>query len=385
MTPLRIAMVAAEPSGDQLGAALMQALRGRFPSAAFEGVGGDAMAAEGLNSRIPMDRLGVMGLVEVLAHLPALLKERRDLGDHWTRNPPDVFIGIDAPDFNLGLAARLRKAGIPTVQYVAPTVWAWRESRVKTLRRSVDLVLSIFPFEEQFLQERGVNAVYTGHPLADRIPLDVDQAGARQALDLSPEGMIVALLPGSRRSEMEKLAGPFLETANWCHERRPGLRYVVPLAGDAVAAAFEQARSRFAPRLPLQTVRRRSHEVLAAADVALTASGTATLEALLTKRPMIVGYRVHQFTYLAARYLRLVKTPWVAMANILASEELAPEFLQTRCAAPFLGPALLALLDDPERRARIGGRYRVIHERMRCSSNQGGAAAVADLLAGRAP
>ena len=343
------------------------------------------MAAEGLNSRIPMDRLGVMGLVEVLAHLPALLKERRDLGDHWTRNPPDVFIGIDAPDFNLGLAARLRKAGIPTVQYVAPTVWAWRESRVKTLRRSVDLVLSIVPFEEQFLQERGVNAVYTGHPLADRIPLDVDQAGARQALDLSPEGMIVALLPGSRRSEMEKLAGPFLETANWCHERRPGLRYVVPLAGDAVAAAFEQARSRFAPRLPLQTVRRRSHEVLAAADVALTASGTATLEALLTKRPMIVGYRVHQFTYLAARYLRLVKTPWVAMANILASEELAPEFLQTRCAAPFLGPALLALLDDPERRARIGGRYRVIHERMRCSSNQGGAAAVADLLAGRAP
>ena len=381
MAPLRIAMVAAEPSGDQLGAPLMRALRRRLERVTFEGVGGEAMAAEGLVSRIPMERLGVMGLVEVVAHLPGLLRERRRLYSHWLVNPPDVFIGVDAPDFNLGLAARLRRSGVPTVQYVAPTVWAWRQSRVANLRKSVDLVLSIFPFEQTYLQDRGVEVEYVGHPLADHLPLEIDRARARDALALPGDVPVVAVLPGSRRSEMKALAEPFVETARWCHQRNPAIRFVTPLVGDTVAAIFTAIRRRVAPELPLQTVQGRSHEVLAAADVVLTASGTATLEALLCKRPMVVGYRVHWLTYFLARHLRLVKTPWVAMANILAGEELAPEFLQNRCNAAHLGPALLGLLYDQARAERVSARYRELHERLRCGSGETAAEAVASLLA----
>lgn len=380
MASLRIAMVAAEPSGDQLGASLIRALRHRFDRASFEGIGGQAMEAEGLVSRIPMERLGVMGLVEVVAHLPELLRERQRLYSHWRENRPDVFIGVDAPDFNLGLAARLRRAGIPTIQYVAPTVWAWRQNRVETLRKSVDLVLSIFPFEETFLRERGVEVAYVGHPLADQIPLEIDRACAREALGLPADAPVVAVLPGSRRSEMNALAEPFLGAARWCHQERPDIQFVTPLVGEAVAEIFAETRRRVAPELPVQTVRGRSHEVLAAADVVLTASGTATLEALLCKRPMVVGYRVHWLTYLLARYLRLVKTRWVAMANILVGEELAPEFLQGRCDAAHLGPALLQLLDDPARADFIRARYRECHERLRCDSSHEAAEAVATLL-----
>lgn len=374
-------MVAAEPSGDQLGAALIRALRGHFGHAEFEGVGGEAMEAEGLVSRIPMDRLGVMGLVEVLVHLPALLRERRRLCSHWLEYPPDVFIGVDAPDFNLGLARQLRGSGVPTVQYVSPTVWAWRQSRVATLRQSVDLVLSIYPFEKTFLEQREIDVEYVGHPLADRIPLEVDRAAARAALDLPADDPVIAVLPGSRRSEMNLLAEPFLASAAWCHRRNKAIRLVTPLVGDTVAEIFHDTRRRVAPELPIRTVRGRSQEVLTAADVVLAASGTATLEAMLCKRPMIVGYRVHWLTYFLARHLRLVKTRWVAMANILAGEELAPEFLQGRCDASHLAPALLDLLEDRGRRAVIEARYRELHERLRCNAGESAAEAVAKLVA----
>jgi len=373
-------MVAAEPSGDQLGAALMRALRQRFPDAAFEGVGGESMIGEGMISRIPMERLSVMGLVEVLAHLPELMRERRELVRHWRENPPDVFIGIDAPDFNIGLSRRLRRAGVPTVQYVAPTVWAWRESRVKTLRRSVDLVLSIFPFEETFLRDRGVDAVYVGHPLAADIPLKPDRAAARGELGLAPDAPVLALLPGSRRAELEALAGPFLETAAWCAERLPGLHCVIPLVNEGVTAIFERERQRLAPQLPIIATRGRAHRAMAAADVVLTASGTATLESLLHKRPMVVGYKVHPLTYFIARRLRLVKTPWVAMANILAAEELAPELIQHHCEAARLGPAVLTLFRDDARRSRIERRYREIHKGMRCDSGARAAQAISALM-----
>lgn len=379
MSP-RIALVAAEPSGDQLGASLIRAVRMRYPEARFEGVGGETMAAEGCVSRIPLERLSVMGLVEVVAHLPELLRERKALVEHWRANPPDLFIGVDAPDFNLGLAKRLKEAGIKTAQYVAPTVWAWRQGRVRTLRESVDLVLSIFPFEEDFLRAHQVPVVHVGHPLAQRIGLDPPRAEARAALGLDGQGPVLALLPGSRRAEVEALAEPFLRTASWCRARLPGLQTVTPLASDAVAERFARTREAVAPDLPLITTRGRSHQVLAAADVVLTASGTATLEALLHQRPMVVGYRVHWLSYFIARHLGLVKTPWVAMANILAGEMLAPEYLQRRCTPEHLGPAVLDLFDDRQKAAAIRRRYRQIHEQMRCDTEKRLADALEALL-----
>lgn len=380
MSGPRIAMVAAEHSGDMLGAGLIKALKERYPQATFEGVGGGAMEAEGLRSRIPMERLGVMGLVEVLVHLPELLRERKTLVDAWTRDPPDVFIGVDAPDFNLGLARRLRRAGIATVQYVSPTFWAWRQGRIGTLRESVDLVLCIFPFEADTLNQHGVKALYAGHPTAEELPLDPDRSAARGSLRLPQDGELIALLPGSRRREIESLAGPFLQAALWLHERRPNVRFVVPLVSNPIARLFEEKRKEYAPDLELDTVIGRSREVLAAADVVLTASGTATLETLLTKRPMVVGYRLHGLTWFLARSFRLVKSPWAAMANILAGEELAPEFLQHNCTAEKLGAALLEWLDDPVRAKTVAARYRQIHQEFKLGSSASAAAAVADLI-----
>ncbi|MEN8175219.1 MAG: lipid-A-disaccharide synthase [Pseudomonadota bacterium] len=380
---LRIALVAAEPSGDQLGAALMQALKERLPDVTFEGVGGAAMLAEGLSGRIPMEKLSVMGLVEVLVHLPELLRERRHLAGYWVDRPPDLFIGVDAPDFNLGLARRLREAGIPTVQYVAPTVWAWREGRTRTLKRAVDLVLSIYPFEKDFLREHGVNSAYVGHPLADSMPLETDREAARAALGLKDAQEVVALLPGSRRSEVNTLARPFIETARWLAERRPGMGFVTPAATPFLRQAMEVELARLAPELDILVLDRSAELALAAADVVLTASGTATLQALLSKRPMVVGYRMHALSYFIARAFRLVKTPYVAMANIMANEALAPEYLQNACQPANLGPALEAFLDDPQRMAEVRERYAAIHAGLRCDAADSAARAVVDLVARR--
>lgn len=377
---LRIGIVANEPSGDQLGAGLIQAIRGRCPDARFEGVAGPLMLAQGCSSRVPMERLSVMGLVEVLRHLPELLGIRRQLAEHFLAHPPDVFIGVDAPDFNLGLERRLRAACIPTVHYVSPTVWAWRSGRVKTIRRSVDLMLSIFPFEAAFLEQHQVPVRYVGHPLAEAIPLEVDQAVARQALGAAADATLIALLPGSRVSELETLADTFIETARWCLERRPRLRFITPLVNSRLRERFEASLRGVAPDLPIQLVDGRSREVLAAADLVLTASGTATLEALLHKRPMVVGYRVNALTYWIAKTFRLLKVPYVAMANLLAGEELAPEHLQYQCRPDVLGPSLLALLDDPQRMARIRQRYGEIHASIRRASAAEAAEAVLDLV-----
>ena len=282
---------------------------------------------------------------------------RRELARHFLDHRPDVFIGVDAPDFNLGLERQLRSAGIRTVHLVSPTVWAWRAGRVRGIRRAVDLMLCIFPFEEEFLLRHGVPARYVGHPLADEIPLGVDRAAARVALGLPAEGQVIAVLPGSRAGEVENLAHPFLRAALRCHEERPGLRFVTPLVNARLRGIFEAAVAREAPGLPITLVDGRSREVLAASDVVLTASGTATLEALLLKRPMVVGYRVHPITYHLVKQLRLVKVPYVAMANLLAGRGLAPEFIQGRCRSDLLAAALLAFLDDPTRIAEIQAEY----------------------------
>lgn len=379
-----IGIVANEPSGDVLGASLVRALRAELPDARFVGVAGPSMLAEGCETLLPMERLSVMGLFEVLKVLPELLRARRDLARHFERIRPDVFIGVDAPDFNLGLETRLRRGGIKTVHLVSPTVWAWRAGRVKGLRRAVDLLLSIFPFEEDFLRSHGVPARYIGHPLADEIPLHVDGAEARRALSLPEQATIVALLPGSRMGEVTRLARPMLETALWCARRREGLRFVVPLVSERIYATFDALRREIAPALDVTLLHGGSRRAIAAADCVLTASGTATLETLLLKRPMVVAYRLNALTYRLVTSLRLIKVRYAAMSNLLAGRELAPEFLQDRARAELMGPALLALLDDEARRAAVVSEYARIHRELRRDAAAQAARAIAALI-GRDP
>jgi lipid-A-disaccharide synthase len=358
----------------------MAAIREQHPDVCFEGVGGPLMAEQGLASRVPLEKLSVMGLVEVLKHLPELLRIRREITAHWLANPPDLFIGVDAPDFNLKLEQRLKAAGIPTVHYVCPTVWAWRPGRVKLLRRATDLILSLFPFEPAFLETHGVNSVYVGHSLAHDMPLEPDRAGARAALGLPAEGRVLALLPGSRRAEIESLARPFLQAAATLRNDYPELVIVVPLANARGRELFAVQHARYAVDLPVKMVVGRTREALAAADLGLIASGTATLEGLLSKRPMVVGYKLHWLTYLVLRLFRLVKLENYAMANLLAGEALAPEFIQGRCEPEQLAPALAAMLGDEAGMARIHERYREIHQSMIRDTNTEAARAVLNLL-----
>ncbi len=378
--PLRIGIVANEPSGDLLGARLIRDVLALRPDTEFHGVGGPQMIEQGCRSLLPMERLSVMGITEIVRHLPELLGIRARLVRHFRDDPPDLFIGIDAPGFNLGLSARLRRAGICTVQYVSPTVWAWRERRVKGLRRSVDLVLSIYPFEEQFLREHGVPVAYVGHPLAAELPLKPDRAGARQRLNIPESDTQIAVLPGSRVSEMQNLAPDFIEAVRLCLERRPELRFAVPLVNARVRTLFEQALAAAQPAPAMRLMDGGSRELMAAADLVLTASGTATLEALLMKRPMVIAYRVSNLTYSIIKGLDLVKIPYVGMSNLLAGEKLAPEFIQRDCQPLALADALLGFLDDPQRMRTVRERYCEVHEALRAGSAVPAARAVLDLI-----
>ncbi|MCG6967522.1 MAG: lipid-A-disaccharide synthase [Chromatiaceae bacterium] len=380
---LRIGIVAAEPSGDLLAAGLMDALREQLPGAQFEGIAGPLMQASGIDQWEPMDSLSVMGLFEVLRHLPRLLRLRSSVLARWRAKPPAVFIGVDAPDFNLTLEERLRALGVPTVHYVSPTVWAWRTGRVRKIRRAVDLLLTIFPFETEFLARYQVQAHYVGHPLAGAMPLQPDRAGARAGLGLDAHRPVLALLPGSRRGEVSRLARPFLHTAVALRRDLPDLQVAVPVVNQATRQLFEQAWHEVAPDLPIKVSQGGTREVLAAADVVLVASGTATFEALLSKRPMVVGYKVNGATYALARLFRLVKVEHVAMANLLAGEGLAPELIQRACTPDRLLPPLRAFFRDAGLRARIAQRYAAIHEQLRGDTNREAARAVVDLLKSR--
>jgi len=382
---MKIGIVANEPSGDWLGAAVLRALKARVPDAHVVGVAGPRMQAAGCESLVPMERLSVMGLTEVLRHLRELLRVRRELTASLLAWQPDVFIGVDAPDFNLGLERYLRKAGIRTVHLVSPTIWAWRAGRVKTICRSVDLLLSIFPFEEDLLRKHGVPARYIGHPLADEISPQADPVPARTRLGIAPDGQVLALLPGSRVSELKLLAGPFLHTARWCLERHPGLRFAVPLVTPTLRALFTEVLRREASDLPVTLVDGQGRDVIAAADCVLTASGTATLEALLINRPMVVGYRMSPITYHLLFGLNLVKVPYAAMANLLVGRELAPEFIQHRCRADLLGPAVLEFLKGRNRVDEIRPAYHEVHGRLRRNAGHQAAAAVLELASGSKP
>ncbi len=380
---MRIAIVVAEPSGDLLAAGLMAALRERLPQIRFEGVAGPRMRALGIDEWASMDSLSVMGLFEVLRHLPRLLRLRARLRSRWRDTPPAAFVGVDAPDFNLALERDLRDAGVPTVHYVCPTVWAWRTGRVRLIRRAVDLLLTIFPFETEFLARHGIQARYVGHPLACAMPLDPDRAAARAELGLDPDARVLALLPGSRGGEVSRIARPFLRTAAELSRQLPDLQIVVPLVNEKTRDLLFAAKRECCPDLDIVVALDASRSALAAADVVLTASGTATLEALLSKRPMVVGYKVSAATYAFARVFRLLKVEHVAMANLLAEERLAPELIQDGCEPEHLLPAVSALFNDDAARARIAARYREIHERLRIDTNRRAADAVVELLRAR--
>lgn len=373
----RIAIIAGEASGDNLAAELLETIRMQYPDAVFEGIAGPRMQAAGCVSLAPMELLSVMGLFEVLGHLPGLLRLRARLRRHFLAARPDVFVGVDAPDFNLGLARALKHAGIPALQYVSPSVWAWRRYRVRKIAKSVDRILTLFPFEADFYRSHDVEARFVGHPLADRIADSVDVGEARARLGMPVHGTHVALLPGSRVGEVRRLAGVFLETAAWCRQRAPDLQFVVPLANAACRHAFEDALAKADTDLPLTLVGARGLEVMAAADAVLLSSGTATLECALLKRPMVVAYRLAPFSYALLR--RLVKTPYVALPNLLAGRRLVEEFIQHDARPEQLGPALLAVLEDAGRRDDMLAGFHAIHDDLRRDASRHAAANVLEL------
>ena len=374
--PLRIALVAGEASGDILGAGLMRALKVRHPSVEFIGVGGPLMQAEGMVSYFPMERLAVMGLVEVLGRLKELLAKRKQLVQTLIGEKPDVFIGIDAPDFTLNIELKLRRAGIKTVHYVSPSVWAWRQKRVLKIREGCDLMLTLLPFEARFYEEKGVPVRFVGHPLADTIPLESDRAAARAELGLAG-GPLVALMPGSRGGEVGRLGGLFFDAAERLMVLRPGIRFVLPCASPERRVQIEQLlQGRDVPVLLLDGG---SHLALAACDAVLIASGTATLEALLYKRPMVVAYRLAPITFWILK--RLVKSPYVSLPNLLAQRLLVPELLQDAATAETLAQTLLPLLDGGE--AQTAG-FDAIHRILRRDASNQAADAVLGLL-GQSP
>jgi lipid-A-disaccharide synthase len=377
-TPLRVGIVAGESSGDQLGAALIAALRERVPALECFGVAGPKMIAAGCEAWASAEELAVMGLTEVLHHLPRLLRLRSSLVGRFVASRPDVFVGVDAPEFNLGLAKRLHARGLTTVQYVSPQVWAWRQGRVRNIGRASDLVLCLLPFETAFYSRHGVQAVFVGHPLADQIPLEVDREGARRTLGLEPSDTIVALLPGSRVGEVERLGTDFLQAAAWLAGRRPDLKFIAPMATARAREAFEskQAEVPAAPRVLL--LEGRAQQVLAACDAAIVASGTATLETLLSRRPMVVAYRFGALTAFLLRRLQLVKVPYFSQPNLLLGRPLVPELLQEQVSGAALGEALLGRLSDRAYLQELDEEFRKVHERLR-----GGAAArAADAILG---
>jgi len=341
-----IVLVAGEASGDQLGAALMRAIARQAPGARFAGIGGPLMQAEGCDCWWDTGELSLMGLSEVISHLPRLLKLRKQLVQRVLELKPDVFVGIDAPDFNLGVEKRLKTRDIPVIHYVSPTVWAWRSGRVKTIEKSTDRVMCLFPFEPGFYQRYSVAADYTGHPKADEIPLHVDKAPARLALGTGAEMTCIALLPGSRMAEVEKLSASMLDAAVILQKRYPGAMFLVPAATQRIGEFFKSVLGGY-PGLNCRVFSGRSKEVMSAADVVVCASGTATLEVMLINRPMVVCYRVSGMTYHLMKWFRMLKTRYFSLPNILAASLLVPELLQHEVTGRRIADEVMRWLDQP--------------------------------------
>ena len=375
--------MAGEASGDTLGAGLIQALRRLEPDAEFFGVAGPKMQAAGCEVWEPSESLAVMGLVDVLRDLPRLMRLLARLRRSFIAVRPDVFIGIDAPDSNLRIARGLHAAGIPTVQYVSPQVWAWRQGRVHTIHEAVDLVLCLLPFEKRFYESQRVPAEFVGHPLADAIPLTVDRGAARAALGLPADAAVVALLPGSRRGEVARLAGDFALTARWMAAQRPGLVFVAPMATPVAREIFAKALQRIAPQVQIRLLVGQAQAALIASNAVLVASGTASLEAALCKRPMVVVYRLGAITAWILRRLNLVKSKFFAQPNLLADRRVVGEYFQDEIVPESIGAELLMWLDDTPRREELEHEFLRIHMDLKRDASALAARAVMALVATR--
>lgn len=375
--PVTIGMVAGEISGDILGAGLIQSIKKRYPNAQFEGIGGPLMLEQGFHSHVPMERLSVMGLVEVLGRIFELVGIRRKLKRHFIKQKPDVFIGIDAPDFNLGLELGLRKKGIKTGHYVSPSVWAWRQKRVFKIARAVDLMLTLFPFEAKFYKAHHVAVKFVGHPLADLIPVKIDKALAREKLNQPTDGKIVALLPGSRGGEIAYIGQSFLEAADWLYQHDSDIRFLLPYVNDDRKHQLESLISAYPATLPITLIEGQSRDVMAASDVVVLASGTATLEAMLLKRPMVVAYKVSRITHYIMK--RLLKAPFISLPNLLANKELVPELIQDNAQADRIGQSVLDRLDEGKSKA-MQSAFEHMHLDLKKDANEQAADAIVNLL-----
>jgi len=379
MEPLTIGVVAGEPSGDTLGAHLIQSLRPHLPHARFTGIGGPKMQAAGCESQFPMEKLAVRGYVEVLRHYVEILGIRRQLAAHFLEHPPALFVGVDAPDFNLGLERKLRSAGIPTAHFVSPSIWAWRGGRMHNIRRAVARMLVVFPFEQQLYERAGVPVTYVGHPLAEILSPSPDRAAMREQLRLPATARVIAVLPGSRVSEVEQMAEIFIETAAQITAAVPDVQFLVPLVNRPTRELFETALYRRQPgELNLTVMFGHAHEAITAADVVLAASGTATLEAALLGRPMVIAYRMSRLSFWMIK--RRSYQPYVGLPNILSGEFVAPEFLQEEATPENLSQAVLNLLFDGTVRARLEARFAAIAGELRQDSAERIASALVPMV-----
>jgi lipid-A-disaccharide synthase len=375
---MKIGLVAGEASGDMLGAGLIRAIHARIPDATFEGVAGPEMIAAGCEPWEPAESLAVMGLVEPLAHIPRLLRLRRELARRWRESPPDVFVGIDAPDFNLGLEKKLRKAGIRTAHYVSPSIWAWRPGRVKKVKKAADVVLCILPFEPAMYERHGVKAVFVGHPKACATPHTIDTVMARKTLDIHAEE-VITVMPGSRSGEVDRLGGVLANAAAKIHEARPGVRFVTPVAAPALRPVIEQQLRDAGIRDKFELLGGNAELAMSAADVVLQASGTAVLEAALLRKPSVAAYKVAPLTYWIAKGLRLVKLTHYTLPNLLTEEPLVPEFMQQDALPDPIAKAVIALLDDPQRRRIISERFDRLRNELALDADQQSANSVIEL------
>jgi len=376
---MRIGLVAGESSGDLLGAGLVRALKERYPDATFEGVAGPAMLAAGCEQWEPSESLAVFGLIEPLSHLPRLLKLRKRLVERWTASPPDVFVGIDAPDFNLGLEKKLRAAGIRTVHYVSPSIWAWRAGRIKTVKAAADKVLCILPFEEALYEGVGVDAAFVGHPKADSIPVDPDMPAARTALGLEADE-IVAVLPGSRASEIAMLGEILVASAALIAKERSSIQFVTPVATPALKQAIEAQIAAAGLTEQFVLLDGDSERAMIAADVVLLASGTAALESALLTKPTVAAYRLGRISYAIVNGLNLLKLTYFTLPNLLTETPLVPEFMQANARPTDIAKAVVELLDNPERRRSIADRFARLRTELAQNTDQRAADAVVSLL-----
>ncbi|WDT87098.1 lipid-A-disaccharide synthase [Alteromonas sp. 009811495] len=377
--PLRIGMVAGEPSGDVLAAGMVAELKRQYPNAVIEGIGGPNMMMNGFHSLFDMETLSVMGLVEVLSHLPAILKVKKQLLTHFEKNPPDIFVGIDAPDFNLRVEKTLKARGIKTMHYVSPTVWAWREKRIHKIAKACNRVLGLFPFEQQVYDKYQVPYTFVGHTMADAIAIEPDQKAARQSLGLDSDQRVLAVLPGSRRGEVETLLPVFLETIEAIHSKQSDITFVIPAANEHRLAQINDILSNSdnaQARLPIKISQGTAREAMIASDVILLASGTATLEAMLCKRPMVAAYKLAPLTYRIMQ--RLYKAPFFTLPNLLANEAIIPELLQDDVNAENMSKQLLNFFESDN--SVLISRFTDLHHTLKCNADKTAAKAVVEEL-----